>query len=465
MPRSTGPSGSIAPRAQLPPISRGVIEPPYGTTPADAFLNFGYAFQSPAWRRLRMRSVLLTRVYRQRDGELVELLGAVRSGEPAALRAALRRLCALCGRPLAEGAAAAAGVVPTRIFARNRDVDDVNLRELGLAAKRAGGLHSLRSLDSVAPLPTLADALARDEEEGQAELVRLMGAADVGGRLPASSARLDAWLESDAALCMPASPASPAPPATPASPKGARPSGGGGGGGVGVGDPETRRKLLDGEFFRDCMAPDELRLCVGAQVMLLKNLDTAAGLVNGSRGVVVAMVPAQGQAQQHAQGAAGDPAALAWSGRAGNRMLPVVRFVNGTTMTVQPASFSASVDAAGCAYECTRMQVPLKLAWAITVHKSQGMTLDYACVSLKSMFASGQVYVALSRARSVEGLQLDDLDGLDLRAVRPDPAVLGFYARMAAQDATEDAEDAGKENVDPAWARWQAQRKAAARGK
>ena len=57
----------------MPPVSRAVLEPPYGTTPADAFLNFGYAFQSPAWRRLELSCVLLTRVYRQRDGELIEL--------------------------------------------------------------------------------------------------------------------------------------------------------------------------------------------------------------------------------------------------------------------------------------------------------------------------------------------------------------------------------------------------------
>lgn len=71
--------------------------------------------------------------------------------------------------------------------------------------------------------------------------------------------------------------------------------------------------------------------------------------------------------------------------------------------------------------------MPLKLAWAITVHKSQGMTLDRLRVSLRSMFAEGQVYVALSRARGLVGLEVADWRGV---AVRCDPAVRKFYLAM-----------------------------------
>lgn len=78
--------------------------------------------------------------------------------------------------------------------------------------------------------------------------------------------------------------------------------------------------------------------------------------------------------------------------------------------------------------------MPLELAWALSIHKSQGMTLTQASVSLGRVFECGQAYVALSRVKSLTGLSLTDFSR---NAVRAHPRVVAFYqALRAAQRAT-----------------------------
>ncbi|KAL0966680.1 hypothetical protein UPYG_G00298340 [Umbra pygmaea] len=166
-----------------------------------------------------------------------------------------------------------------------------------------------------------------------------------------------------------------------------------------------------------------LQLKVGAQVMLTKNLDVQRGLVNGARGVVVDFQP-------------------------GKPGLPRVRFLCGATEVLKPERWMFK---AGGGLYLSRQQLPLKLAWAISIHKSQGMTLDCVEISLARVFESGQAYVALSRARSLEGLRVMDFDP---RVVRADPDVLLFYRKLRKERLLLQAsmdEFVGKSNQENCW--------------
>uniref|UniRef100_A0A7N5KKX3 ATP-dependent DNA helicase PIF1 n=1 Tax=Ailuropoda melanoleuca TaxID=9646 RepID=A0A7N5KKX3_AILME len=159
-------------------------------------------------------------------------------------------------------------------------------------------------------------------------------------------------------------------------------------------DPEQAR-TLDAQ----CPVSQILQLKLGAQVMLVKNLAVSRGLVNGARGVVIGF-------------------------ETEGRGLPQVRFLCGVTEVIHADRWT--VQATG-GQLLSRRQLPLQLAWAISIHKSQGMSLDCVEISLGRVFASGQAYVALSRARSLQGLRVLDFDPM---VVRCDPRVLSFYAAL-----------------------------------
>lgn len=147
---------------------------------------------------------------------------------------------------------------------------------------------------------------------------------------------------------------------------------------------------------KSCMTENTLKLCVGAQVMLVYNLSVEEGLANGSRGVVTEI------------------------SKAGT---PVVRFLNGTERAVTVNEFTSELTFA----TVTRYQIPLKLAWAITIHKSQGLTLDYVVTNLRGVFIPSQIYVSLSRVKNLEGLFLT---GINFGRIGCDPVVKEFYEQL-----------------------------------
>lgn len=152
---------------------------------------------------------------------------------------------------------------------------------------------------------------------------------------------------------------------------------------------------------KGCLSPDTLYLKVGARVMFTRN-NFDAGYVNGTLGEVVEF------------DAAG---------------LPIVRTQSGGTITAEPAEWIIEQDGRELA---KIIQVPLRLAWAITVHKSQGMTLDAAVMDLSGTFEYGQGYVAISRVRTLAGLYLR---GLNARALEVHPVILEHDSRFREDSA------------------------------
>jgi ATP-dependent DNA helicase PIF1 len=154
---------------------------------------------------------------------------------------------------------------------------------------------------------------------------------------------------------------------------------------------------------KNCLAPTALRLKVDAQVMLLKNLAPPL-LVNGSRGRVVGFQAVEGSADK--------------------KEYPIVEFENGLTRTIGTDEW---VTKKAEVVRARRTQVPLCLAWALTVHKCQGMTLDKATLDISRCFAPGQGYVGLSRCSTLEGLSLL---GFNPKNIKADEVALRYYAQL-----------------------------------
>ena len=181
----------------------------------------------------------------------------------------------------------------------------------------------------------------------------------------------------------------------------------------------------DGFFKSDCPAITSLELRTGAQVMLLRNEPKDVGnLVNGSRGVVTGFAPVPLGYQGGEYKVEEDPF-REFAHESSPTEYPIVTFVTGETRLVTPHEFVKDVYGKG---SCVRSQLPLALATAITVHKTQGATLDCARVDLAGTFCEGQAYVALSRARTLEGLEIRNFSP---QCIKTSAMVRGFYNAVA----------------------------------
>jgi len=163
-------------------------------------------------------------------------------------------------------------------------------------------------------------------------------------------------------------------------------------------------------YLQSNLRCDEIvKLKIGSQVMCIVNiqLDNGDILCNGARGIVVDISP---------------------------HGLPIVKYKNGYQMTMSyhiwPSELIPGIGVS---------QVPLILAWALTIHKAQGSTLDIAEVDAGSgIFECGQTYVALSRVKSLEGLYLQSFDAKRIRINRK---VQEFYEVLEKEDAKRRSEE------------------------
>jgi ATP-dependent exoDNAse (exonuclease V) alpha subunit len=168
---------------------------------------------------------------------------------------------------------------------------------------------------------------------------------------------------------------------------------------------KTGPKFKLAQLAQGVLAPAALELKAEAEVMFVVN-NPARGYVNGTRGRITGF----------------------------RRNLPVVRLTSGRTIVVEPFSWVLMEDGRERA---EIVQLPLRLGWAITIHKSQGMSLDAAVIDLRKSFTPGMGYVALSRVRSLDGIYLN---GINKMALRLHPEIVMFDQEL--RDASARLEDA-----------------------
>ena len=145
---------------------------------------------------------------------------------------------------------------------------------------------------------------------------------------------------------------------------------------------------------------DKIIMAKEAQVMLNVNMPEE-GLANGSRGVII------GFSFEHRN--------------------PIVRFLNGKILEMKPHDYKIEENNESV----IKRQIPLIHAWAITIHKAQGMSLEYIQTDIgASIFEYGQAYVVLSRICNIEGLSLLNIDYSKIKA---HPKVLAYYEQLLAK--------------------------------
>lgn len=139
--------------------------------------------------------------------------------------------------------------------------------------------------------------------------------------------------------------------------------------------------------------PQSVELCEGAQVMLTWNIDQDRGLINGTRGIIILI------SEKNVK----------------------IKLIDGNIVDINYVTIKSEDDPT-----ISLDFIPVRLAYAVTIHRSQGSTLDCVELSLSNIWENGQAYTALSRARNLKSIHLLNLD---LNSFRCHPEVLKFYGK------------------------------------
>lgn len=357
-----------------------------------------YCFQTPTWSKIGFHSVILEEVFRQKDKKWVDMLGRIKMGEAGhdilEYLGELRRPLGLLHN----------GIKPTNLYTHRCKVEEVNQAEFRQLTGQEyvfnaidwGSYHSVDGI-TVNDIPTV---------------------------------RLDEHCKSSYSVtttCL------------------------------------TNLQPKNTDFFKNHTSPKILHLKQEAQVMLLSNISIHNRLVNGSRGIVTDFAHYNFVELLETARMLAHVEKLPRMNRktleryfhdcqvGGLVRIPLVNFISPprgapSPYPILPVGWDAKIpdyfnNPDGSAGRKTtyvnRIQIPLMLAWAMTVHKSQGRTLDCVSVDISQSFAPGQAYVGLSRCTTPEGMQV--LGGpQDLaKAFLVDSAVVKFYEKMKENAAKE----------------------------
>ena len=325
-----------------------------------------FCFESYAWTEAGFNKpeglIFLEEIVRQSDPHFINLLNSVRKGECNQNYLKLLDQCLITKKPLPDD-----GIIPTKLYCMNKDVDSENLKKLDEIDEEYVTV-SATDVWKDRPFSNFTRKMIVDiaDKTIPSQLLLKRGAQVVLLRNRFNDvSKYNRFILKEMSNSF---------------------------------DSSNNHGLLDdASFGRGLLGPNEKKFLPE----LSSSSKARKPLVNGSRGVVIGYVQSV----------------------KGFELIPKVRFDDGQVVVVGKVDHEVQgPEGEGL---LVRSQIPLKLAWATTVHKSQGTTLTRAELMINNAFDFGQAYVALSRVKSLEGLWLTR--ALTPSAIKADPKVLRFY--------------------------------------